>query len=161
MARFDDDLPFVGPAPSLSPAAASASAKPKGGARLLSFIIQALVMAVALALFFLFASVAALVLLHLCVVGRALRLRSRRRVFLGEDASPSGLSPADLRELPWFECSALPPWPPDCAVCLEGICQKERFRKLPSCGHVFHAACVDRWLVRSPVCPICRTGVEK
>ncbi|KAG1326954.1 RING-H2 finger protein ATL56 [Cocos nucifera] len=145
-------------------------AKPKGGARVLSFVLQAVVMAVALALFFLFAGVAAVVLLHLCVAGRALRRRRRLQSRIRQPADsttvvaePSGLSPTDLRKIRCFEYSgggsASPPWPPDCAVCLEQLRKGERCRALPGCGHAFHAACIDRWLVRSPACPICRTAV--
>ncbi|THU55524.1 hypothetical protein C4D60_Mb11t07480 [Musa balbisiana] len=144
----------------------AAFAKPRGGARVLAFILQTFVMAVALALFFLFAGVAAVVLLHLLVAGRTLRRRSRNGPLFpnaADDASPAGLSVAQLNGLPWFEYSgpsASPPWPPpDCAVCLEGFKKGERCRALPSCGHVFHVACVDRWLAKSRGCPICRALV--
>ncbi|URD82904.1 RING [Musa troglodytarum] len=125
-------------------------------------------MVVALALFFLFAGVAAIVLLHLLVAGRTLRRRSRSLngpLFpnAADDASPAGLSVAQLKGLPWFEYSgrsASPPWPPpDCTVCLEGFKKGERCRALPSCGHVFHVTCVDRWLAKSRGCPICRALV--
>ncbi|XP_072967844.1 RING-H2 finger protein ATL56-like [Typha angustifolia] len=159
MARCDDDRPISSPA-----AVAPPPPKTKcGGERLLSFVLQSLVMAVALALFFLFAGVAALVLLHLCVAGRALR---RRRLSDDDVGEPlPGLSPDEIRDLPCFEydspgCAPHPP-PPDCAVCLEGFREMELCRALARCGHVFHAACVDRWLVRSPKCPICRAGVAE
>ncbi|XP_020092113.1 NEP1-interacting protein-like 2 [Ananas comosus] len=47
----------------------------------------------------------------------------------------------------------------DCVVCLEEIRAREQCRALPPCDHVFHAACVDRWLVKSSACPICRATV--
>ncbi|XP_042388556.1 RING-H2 finger protein ATL56-like [Zingiber officinale] len=148
-------------------ASAAEAAKPGGGARVLSFFLQTFVMAVALVLFFIFAGVAAVFLLHLCVVGRA--FRSRRRSVgpaatdrIPRDARP-GLSDAQMKDLPWFEYvvrSACSQWPPpECAVCMEGVRMGERCRALPPCGHVFHVSCVDRWLVRSPSCPICRACV--
>ncbi|XP_008782069.1 RING-H2 finger protein ATL56-like isoform X6 [Phoenix dactylifera] len=167
MPRFDRDRSISAP-PSVAMHPHQAPAKPKGGARVLSFVLQAIVMAVALALFFLFAGVAAVVLLHLCVAGRALRRRrlQSRSLHPADSAAPvaepSGLSPADLRKIRCFEYgggSASLPWPPDCAVCLEGFRKGERCRALPGCGHAFHAPCIDRWLVRSPACPICRRGV--
>ncbi|GJM90372.1 hypothetical protein PR202_ga06645 [Eleusine coracana subsp. coracana] len=152
------------------PAAASA------GARVLSLAVKAAVMAAALALFILFAAAAAILLLHLVVAARAFRhyRRSRYRV-PSLDPSPTaalplraGLSPAELRRLPSFafastggdsdgDASLTPSHL--CAVCIEAGCAGERWRALPACGHAFHAACVDRWLAKSPACPICRAAV--
>lgn len=144
--------------------------KPNGGARILSFLLQALVMAVSLSFFFFFASLAALVLLHLFVAGRSLRRRRRRRrrfhhvtptLDLLHDRRPVdssfGLSSRDLKSLPSFHWTAAAA--ADCAVCLEGFRVGDRCRDLPACGHSFHRDCVDRWLMRSPACPICRRGV--
>ncbi|KAJ2399766.1 hypothetical protein GGI23_002452 [Coemansia sp. RSA 2559] len=44
----------------------------------------------------------------------------------------------------------------ECAICLEEINEGEVIRKLP-CPHVFHSACIDRWLLsQSSVCPLCK-----
>lgn len=32
-------------------------------------------------------------------------------------------------------------------------------RKLPNCGHVFHAECIDMWLHSHSTCPVCRDPV--
>ena len=45
----------------------------------------------------------------------------------------------------------------DCSVCLEAFRKGEKVRSLPQCGHVFHRACVDRWLRMHSACPMCRT----
>ncbi|KAI4989411.1 hypothetical protein ZWY2020_036728 [Hordeum vulgare] len=35
----------------------------------------------------------------------------------------------------------------------------ESARRLPACGHVFHLACIDSWLLWKPHCPMCRHAV--
>ncbi|KAJ1278173.1 hypothetical protein BS78_04G058700 [Paspalum vaginatum] len=134
------------------------------GARILSLGVQAAVMAAALAVFVLFAAASALLLLVLVVAARAFRHHrgSRYRVpsLGGPAARAPGLAPADLRRIPCFAFPAAAADAADpCAVCLEAARAGERWRALPSCGHAFHAACVDRWLSRSPACPVCRAAV--
>merc|ERR1719291_1295126 len=41
-----------------------------------------------------------------------------------------------------------------CAVCLSDFQQADLLRQLP-CGHSFHRACIDKWLKRNQVCPLC------
>ena len=48
----------------------------------------------------------------------------------------------------------------DCAVCLENFKMGEKCRLLPLCRHSFHAECIDSWLLRNPICPICRTTAD-
>ncbi|CAN0900624.1 Probable E3 ubiquitin-protein ligase ATL44 [Linum grandiflorum] len=45
-----------------------------------------------------------------------------------------------------------------CAICLADYSDGELLRLLPECGHSFHVACVDPWLMKrkSVTCPICR-----
>ncbi|KAJ4714207.1 RING-H2 finger protein [Melia azedarach] len=44
-----------------------------------------------------------------------------------------------------------------CAVCLGEYADTDIVRVLPSCKHMFHKNCIDRWLtVRSSNCPFCR-----
>ena len=42
-----------------------------------------------------------------------------------------------------------------CMVCLCDFEDGEECRRLP-CNHTFHKSCVEEWLSRSPVCPICK-----
>merc|ERR1711879_869177 len=46
-----------------------------------------------------------------------------------------------------------------CAVCLSEFEQDDLMRKLP-CKHCFHKACIDRWLKRNKVCPLCLQDIE-
>nr|GMD13493.1 E3 ubiquitin-protein ligase RHA2B-like [Ipomoea batatas] len=48
----------------------------------------------------------------------------------------------------------------DCAVCLCKIEEGEEVRDL-KCKHIFHRACLDRWLGTGRItCPLCRTHVK-
>lgn len=45
----------------------------------------------------------------------------------------------------------------DCAVCLSGIGGRDEVRRLSNCRHVFHRACLDRWMEHDQrTCPLCR-----
>ncbi|XP_021842005.1 E3 ubiquitin-protein ligase RING1-like [Spinacia oleracea] len=42
-----------------------------------------------------------------------------------------------------------------CSVCLEGWEKGDDVKILP-CGHYFHPACADEWLLTNRFCPLCR-----
>jgi len=46
-----------------------------------------------------------------------------------------------------------------CAICCEDFHIDEEITKLPICNHRFHKKCVTEWLVRNPLCPMCRGNV--
>ncbi|KAL1342289.1 hypothetical protein HN51_028857 [Arachis hypogaea] len=46
-----------------------------------------------------------------------------------------------------------------CIICLGDYKEIEMLRVLPGCGHVFHQACVDPWLMLHSTCPICRKSL--
>ncbi|KAF3339871.1 E3 ubiquitin-protein ligase ATL41-like protein [Carex littledalei] len=48
----------------------------------------------------------------------------------------------------------------DCAVCLSLLEEGDVVRMLPDCRHVFHVACIDKWLASSASCPVCRSEVS-
>ncbi|XP_006660955.1 RING-H2 finger protein ATL80-like [Oryza brachyantha] len=48
---------------------------------------------------------------------------------------------------------------PECAICLAEFARGDEVRVLPPCGHGFHAACVDVWLLSSSTCPSCRRAL--
>ena len=47
-----------------------------------------------------------------------------------------------------------------CPICMMEIEDGEEVKKLP-CGHIFHAGCIDPWLVRNSKCPICKRDVNE
>ena len=49
----------------------------------------------------------------------------------------------------------------DCAICLNSFCKGEKVSPLHcDIKHVFHTACIKKWLVRNPVCPLCKATIE-
>ncbi|WVZ91030.1 hypothetical protein U9M48_037263 [Paspalum notatum var. saurae] len=49
----------------------------------------------------------------------------------------------------------------ECAVCIGAVRDGETVRRLPACGHAFHARCINGWLRAHATCPVCRAGVNK
>ena len=49
----------------------------------------------------------------------------------------------------------------ECAICLKEFEPGEEVRVLPGCGHRYHRACIDEWLLdyNSKQCPTCRAIV--
>nr|CAD1835692.1 unnamed protein product [Ananas comosus var. bracteatus] len=48
----------------------------------------------------------------------------------------------------------------ECCVCLSRFGEDEATRELP-CRHLFHRACVDRWLLSCRrTCPLCRVPIH-
>lgn len=48
----------------------------------------------------------------------------------------------------------------ECAICLSEFKDEEILRLLlPKCDHVFHADCVDVWLLSHSTCPVCRANL--
>lgn len=46
----------------------------------------------------------------------------------------------------------------NCAICQEGVTVATRIR---TCGHCFHADCIERWFSMNPRCPVCRHDVRE
>lgn len=135
-----------------------------------------MIMEVVLSLALLFVGIAVLVVIHICVVGRAFRDGYPNGVngrFPQEISFPAPrISIEDLQKLPRFEyrpgekekekeqekAGHLPA--AECAVCLESFRAGDSCRLLPNCMHSFHSHCIDSWLLKTPVCPICRAAIK-
>ncbi|KAL5987563.1 hypothetical protein ACLOJK_035311 [Asimina triloba] len=128
--------------------------------RILGVLTQIMVMAILMSVVLLFLGIGVLVLIHVCIVGRAFRrgLNAGNRAERGGNENRNGLPLDDLEKLPCFDFKAREKGssPVDCAVCLENFKVGDKCRLLPACKHSFHAHCIDSWLLKTPVCPICR-----
>ncbi|XVF14122.1 hypothetical protein REPUB_Repub09cG0030100 [Reevesia pubescens] len=121
-------------------------------------------MAIVIAAILLFLGVGMVVIIHVCIVGRAFwRGIGNPGRFDRSNSSNRTMSKDDLQKLPCYDYIAKDNGsssPVDCAVCLENFKTGEKCRLLPQCRHSFHAECVDSWLLRNPICPICRTSAD-
>ena len=122
-----------------------------------------------------FLILAAVLCFLLCVVGLAFVARCSRLCnpsAYSVDAGPGGgaaMPPAAARK--GVEKEALRKLPtvpfegsdagerPECAICLAEFARGDEVRVLPPCGHAFHAACVDTWLLCTSTCPSCRSAL--
>ncbi|RZC86282.1 hypothetical protein C5167_007465 [Papaver somniferum] len=129
---------------------------------------------ICLAVFIVFLAIAKIVI-HIVVtctiIHRKLHHRQTTRtdnttstISLEEEEGGGGvrLSLNDIHNLSSFEYEAVvESTNQDCIVCLERFIKGETCRSLPRCKHVFHASCVDSWLIQVPSCPLCRRIVVK
>ena len=46
----------------------------------------------------------------------------------------------------------------ECSICLEAMAAGKR---LPACGHIFHRACLRRWLTEQDACPLCFRAIDE
>ncbi|GAV63020.1 zf-RING_2 domain-containing protein, partial [Cephalotus follicularis] len=109
--------------------------------------------------------IAVLVLIHICIVGRAFR-RGDENGIAGQTSGNNEskkISIEELKKLPRFDYKEAEKGssssPVDCAVCLENFKSGDKCRLLPNCNHSFHSRCIDSWLLKTPICPICRSYV--
>lgn len=87
----------------------------------------------------------------------------------GLGARSTGVSPLLLSQLPTFpyKTDGNPPKTAEnedgdefsCRVCLGEYEEGEELRLLP-CFHRFHKDCVDEWLARNKLCPLCNGAVD-
>ncbi|KAM6549862.1 hypothetical protein CsatB_021538 [Cannabis sativa] len=132
-----------------------------------------MVMAIVISIILLFFGIAMLIFVHVCIVGRAFRrglenvlVPERGGATLTTTADNTSMSKDDLEKLPSFHYKTTSEDDDDvdddveCSVCLESFQIGDKCRLLPTCNHSFHAECVDTWLLRTPFCPICRTGAD-
>ncbi|XP_020571191.1 RING-H2 finger protein ATL56-like [Phalaenopsis equestris] len=104
------------------------------------------------------------VMIHACVVGWTIGRIGN--VAEAEDYRHliKGLSADELEKLPCYDYRSGEKGrrnEGECAVCLDGFQVGDRCRLLPICRHSFHANCVDFWLMKTAICPVCRSRVRE
>jgi hypothetical protein len=98
-----------------------------------------------------------------------LLLERRQRELQGEGAAveqervvrsaPRGLVEAlPTHAITSADVAAAPDEHRSCTVCFDEFAEGDMLRTLP-CFHRFHTDCIDRWLSRSCLCPICKHSV--
>lgn len=118
----------------------------------------------------LFAGIAVLIAIHVCISGRVLRRENNQGDHHNHNHNIDTISNEnkimskdDLKGLPCFEYKVAEKENTssvDCAVCLENFKMGDKCRLLPNCKHSFHVQCIDSWVLKTPDCPICRTCVN-
>jgi len=73
-------------------------------------------------------------------------------------AKSRGLSAKDIKRLP---CEIHSGSAKECSICLNDIHEGDASRCLQRCGHTFHKACIDLWVVRCAECPLCKCEVKR
>ncbi|KAH0696721.1 hypothetical protein KY290_014120 [Solanum tuberosum] len=120
-------------------------------------------MIIAISMILLFVGIGILILIHICIVGRAYRrgIGTTNIVERGILASNS-MSHEDIEKLPSyaFQSKDKGTSPIECAVCLDNLKVGEKCRLLPLCNHSFHAECIDLWLLKTSICPMCRATAD-
>lgn len=71
-----------------------------------------------------------------------------------------GLAPEQIKALPESRAYELDlDETSECSICLNTFSSEDPVRQLGSCGHCFHRACIDLWLLRCAECPLCKQSV--
>ncbi|OIV94173.1 hypothetical protein TanjilG_23989 [Lupinus angustifolius] len=95
------------------------------------------------------------------------RMRGRHDLsipIIGSNHRPRGLDREIIETFPTFIYSTVKSLKIgmatlECAVCLNEFQDDEKLRLIPVCNHVFHAECIDAWLVNHSTCPVCRANL--
>lgn len=76
-------------------------------------------------------------------------------------SEPVGASSTTVVNLPTHKLKSIPsnPEAARCMICLTDYSIGEMVKTLP-CFHMFHPECIDTWLEKSKLCPLCRASVE-
>ncbi|GJN29603.1 hypothetical protein PR202_gb17844 [Eleusine coracana subsp. coracana] len=64
-------------------------------------------------------------------------------------------------EFKWDRAAATSTGWAQCAICLGLVRAGEAVRRLPACGHLFHAGCIEKWVQAHATCPLCRAAVPE
>ena len=77
------------------------------------------------------------------------------------DIPPERTDQRIIDSLPVHKLTSLPsnPEAARCMVCLYDYAISDAVKTLP-CFHMFHPDCIQQWLEKSKMCPLCKTSVE-
>lgn len=129
--------------------------------KILCFFFKALAMALFISLLLLFLGIALVAFLHFSLVGIAFHLHHFRRrqstsIMFCYKCSTQAYSQEELRKyLPTLLHTGSAAGH-NCPICLDFFEDGEPTCCLPSCGHLFHLNCVEKWLTKVANCPVCR-----
>ncbi|KAL8457741.1 hypothetical protein ACS0TY_034745 [Phlomoides rotata] len=121
-----------------------------------------MVMEIIVSVMLLVVGIVVLIVIHVCVVGRAFRddsINVTGSIPSRVDSIPS-MNPEDIKKLPCFDYRVDEKVSVECAICLESFNGGEKCRILENCNHIFHAECIDSWLLKTAACPVCRTDAQ-
>jgi hypothetical protein len=93
------------------------------------------------------------------VIGYLFGLQSQQT---NSEQTPNRLTLEQINEIAPLRCAGLANTEnfeqTSCSVCLDCFDHTALHRTL-ECTHKFHPECVDRWLLHSPICPMCRQNI--
>ena len=72
----------------------------------------------------------------------------------------TNLSPNPCQRMPAKSASGSSRQAPKCPICLEDFVDQCRIRRL-RCIHNFHTECIDKWLMKNMICPVCRKPIDR
>ena len=82
-----------------------------------------------------------------------------------ERSGVQGASEETIQTLPLHSIQAEASEDNRCTVCLTEFIVGDEARTLPCCnphpGHYFHKTCIDEWLLRNHLCPLCKRPVDE
>ena len=87
-------------------------------------------------------------------------IKSRAKAAGETDVRVGARSEPPARRAPSYtHTPVIPQVETTCAICLADMEDGEAVRQLIRCHHAYHAPCLDTWLQRSALCPLCKRSV--
>ncbi|KAI4313240.1 hypothetical protein L6164_026233 [Bauhinia variegata] len=113
---------------------------------------------VLLAIFLLCVGMSGVIIVYMCLLWYSTTLQSNV-VLPVTSTSEKGLSSSELDKLPKIAGKELV-MGTECAICLDEIEKEQPARLVPGCNHAFHIECINTWLSKHPLCPLCRAKLD-
>lgn len=48
----------------------------------------------------------------------------------------------------------------ECAICLDPLKLNDQIKIIRNCRHIYHAYCINQWIVTNASCPLCRGNTK-